>query len=145
MKKKYIVKYEDQFANYEEGALILVEGRPGSGKTTLTHKLTRDWATRPDVLNGAILVFLVSLRVLCLFKRNITLPSILELFYDDQTKVKEMLERESGEGVCFIIDGLDEYPERNVAKNIIQRLICKECLPSAMVIVASRPIGTVEL
>ena len=56
-----------------------------------------------------------------------------------------MLERESGEGVCFIIDGLDEYPERNVAKNIVQRLICKECLPSAMVIVASRPIGTVEL
>ena len=144
MKEKNMVKYEHLFAKYEKGALILVEGRPGSGKTTLTHKLTRDWATRPDVLNGAKLVFLVSLRVLCLFKENITLSSILELFYVDQTKVKEML-GESGEGVCFIIDGLDEYPERNVATNIIKRLVCKKYLPSAMVIVASRPIGIVEL
>ena len=148
IKEKNMVKYENLFAKYKEGALIFVEGRPGSGKTTLTHKLTRDWATRPDVLNGAKLVFLVSLRVLCLFKENKTLSGILNRFYDDhilQTKVKEMLERESGEGVCFIIDGLDEYPERNVATNIIQRLICKQYLPSAMIIVASRPIGTVEL
>ena len=80
MKEKNMVKYEDLFAKYEEGALILVEGRPGSGKTTLAHKLTRDWATRPDVLNGAKLVFLVPLRVLCIFKENITFSSILESF-----------------------------------------------------------------
>ena len=27
-----------------EGAVVLVKGRPGSGKTTLVHKVTRDWA-----------------------------------------------------------------------------------------------------
>ena len=33
------------FGKYASGALVLVEGRPGMGKTTLMHKVTRDRAT----------------------------------------------------------------------------------------------------
>ena len=33
------VEYEEVFGKYESGTLLLVEGRPGSGKTTLMHKV----------------------------------------------------------------------------------------------------------
>ena len=45
-----------------------------------------------------------------------------------------------GDGVCFILDGLDEYNGNNKV-NAVQDLIYKKILPLSMVIVASRPIG----
>ena len=146
LEKKDKIEYGKLFSEYNKGELILVEGRPGCGKTTLTHKLTRDWARGPYILNGAQLVFLVSLRILASTKEN-SLPAILSIFYDiDSSKtVTDMLEKNSGEGVCFIIDGLDEYQERSVPTNIINKLLNKQYLPLAMVIVASRPVGTAKL
>ena len=132
------------FGNHEHKALVLLEGRPGSGKTTLTHKLTRDWATKPDILREAKLVFLVSLRMLGSSKKYISLSDILELFYNKEhvKVVTEMLECSYGEGACFILDGSDEY--RNPAR-VVTKLLNKQYLPNAMIIVASRPVGTAEL
>ena len=39
---KSTVRLIEAFGQYEEGALIILEGRPGSGKTTLTCKITKD-------------------------------------------------------------------------------------------------------
>ena len=64
LESKEVVEYEEVFREYREGALVLVEGRPGSGKTTLVHKVTRDWATGRKVLQGAKMVFLITLRLL---------------------------------------------------------------------------------
>ena len=61
LKEKDKVEYKRLFGKHESKALVLLEGHPGSGKTTLTHKLTRDWATKPDILRGAKLVFLYHL------------------------------------------------------------------------------------
>ena len=144
LKEKDKVEYKWLFGNHEHKALVLLEGRPGSGKTTLTHKLTRDWATKPDILRGAKLVFLVSLRMLGSSENYKSLSDILELFYNKEhvKVVTEMLESSYGEGACFILDGLDEY--RNPAR-VVTKLLNKQYLPNAMVIVASRPVGTAEL
>ena len=61
---------------------------------------------------------------------------------DERCKILCNIEKESGEGVCFIIDGLDEYEHHNDCDTIVLKLICKHLLPLAMVIVASRPVGT---
>ena len=53
-------------------------------------------------------------------------------------------EEYDGEGVCFIIDGLDEYHPRDESKSIIYSLLHKECFKMAMVIVASRPVATAK-
>ncbi len=45
--------------------LVLIEGRPGSGKTTFVHKITRDWATKSGEAIR-LLLLVVSLRVLTL-------------------------------------------------------------------------------
>ena len=146
LKMKSKVKYERLFGKYKSGALVLIEGRPGSGKTTLVHKLTRDWAKGPGIFKGAKVVLLISLRLLS-SKKNMQLSDILETFYNrrDSEAVTNMLQSSYGENACFIIDGLDEYSHKDDNENLIIKLIKKKYLHKAMVIVASRPIGTAEL
>ena len=59
--------------------------------------------------------------------------------------VEHDLQECGGKGACFIIDGLDEYQQKNKKESVIYQLIDKKCLPFSMVIVASRPVATNEL
>ena len=143
LEEKEVIEYKKVFGTYTSGALLLVEGRPGSGKTTLVHKVTREWAKSYSVLIGASKVYLISLRLLNCTRKDKELFDILRHFYiDDDTRAafKEVKDSK-GEGVCFILDGLDEYIGNN-KENVIQELLYKRILPLAMVIVASRPVGT---
>ena len=143
---KQNVEYEEVFGKYESGALLLVEGRPGSGKTTLMHKVTRDWAIKRNVLLEAEVVVLVPLRLF--FEKDVTLSNILEKYIESDNERIEFIEsakRKSGEGICFIIDGLDEYELNNDRSTLVYKLIHKHVLPLAMVIVASRPVGTASV
>ncbi len=42
LREKNVGEHELYFQKYEDGALVLIEGRPGSGKSTLTRKLSKD-------------------------------------------------------------------------------------------------------
>ena len=148
LESKEVVEYEEVFREYREGALMLVEGRPGSGKTTLVHKVTRDWATGRKVLQGAKIVFLITLRLLNFSKKDQSLLEVLEVFYGGEVlrkSVEHDLQECGGKGACFIIDGLDEYQQNEVRESVIHQLIEKKSLPFSMVIVASRPVATNEL
>ena len=144
--EKENVEYENVFSQYESGTLLLVEGRPGSGKTTLMHKVTRDWAIKRNVLLGAEIVVLVPLRLF--FGRDVTLSSILEKYIEGDSQRNKFIEcakERNGEDICFIIDGLDEYELNNDCSTLVYKLIHKHVLPLAMVIVASRPVGTASV
>ena len=148
LETKERVEYEEIFREYREGALVLIEGRPGSGKTTLVHKVSRDWAKGEKVLLGAKMVFLITLRFLNFSGRDRSLLDILEEFYDGEVlrkKIEHDLQECGGKGVCFIIDGLDEYQHKNKKESVIYQLIYKQCLRFSMVIVASRPVATDEV
>ena len=142
--KKEKIEYKEAFGEYRSRELILLEGRPGSGKTTLVHKIIRDW-TEGEVLTKAKLVFLVTLRDLNSDCRDETLSDLLRLFYSNDEKLKSFgsdIERINGEGVCFVIDGLDEYQPQNTKKSIIYKLLNRMYLRQAMIIVSSRPAAT---
>ena len=139
------VAFEEVFGQYNSRALILVEGRPGSGKTTLMHKVTRDWALKGNILVNAEIVVLVPIRLFGTNNREITLSDIFKIYTENDCKrcrLLEVIEDNMGEGVCFIIDGLDEYEYHNNYDTVILKLISKRLLPLSMVIVASRPVGT---
>ena len=145
--KKERVEYEQVFGEYNSKELILLEGRPGSGKTTLVHKVIKDWA-KGEVLIKEKYLFFVTLRLLNSEGRDETLSDLLGLFYsnDEELKVtRDYIEENDGEGVCFVIDGLDEYQPQNKKKSVIYKLLDKTSLPRAMIIVSSRPSATPTL
>ena len=143
------IKYEDVFTNLENGTRLLIEGRPGSGKTTLVHEFSKDWGKGKLQLRNIKLVFLVHLRG---FFNNpdITLCDIIQQYYMQESKhmVNEIVkysEVHNGEGLCFILDGLDEYSPKSKRKTFIFQLIKRQLLPKSIVIVASRPAATTKL
>ena len=144
---KEVAEYEEIFREYKNRELVLIEGRPGSGKTTLVHKITQDWAHGKPILLGARRVFLVTLRHLNYSKRDQSVSDIIEIFYDSED-IRRIVERDvkdvGGKGTCFIVDGLDEYQNKR-EESVIFQLVNKRVLRSCMVIVASRPVATDSL
>ena len=140
-KKK--MEYKQVFSDYSSGKLILLEGRPGSGKTTLVHKIIKDW-TKGKVLVNARWVVLITLRDLNNRKVE-TLHDVLTFFCQNDEGLSKDVERDNGEGLCLVIDGLDEYHPQNRNCSPIYRVLYKTILPKAMVIVSSRPVATKDL
>ena len=144
LKDKDRIEYEEVFSNLVSGTLLLIEGRPGSGKTTLVHKFSQDWASGKLNLKNVRLLFLIHLRVL-LNDPSIKLCDILKYYYDDQIGLDQISEQFSGEGLCFVLDGLDEYSPKGKKNTTIFKLINKQLLPKSIVVVASRPAAVVHL
>ena len=141
------VEYKQVFGEYNSKELILLEGRPGSGKTTLVHRVIKDWAVG-EVLTKAKYLFFITLRLLNSEGKDETLSDILGLFYSDDEELKttrDCIKRNDGESVCFVIDGLDEYQPKKRKKSVIYKLLDKTSLPRAMIIVSSRPSATPNL
>ncbi len=138
VKKK--VEYQETFSSYEKGKSILVLGRPGSGKSTLVHKIVRDWSVG-EALQGAELVFLVSLRTLH-SNNDRKLSDILQSLFFDENYLKQVsttIEQVQGDKVCFVFDGFDEYCPPNKMEAVIFALLNKSYLVNAMIILTSRP------
>ncbi len=141
--EKPMVEYKDIFGEHAAGKVILVEGRPGSGKTTLVSKISKDWATDESFLVNTKMLFLVPLRSFGK-KSSHSLSDVLRLF-KLKPQVIHNIEAELGKGSCFVLDGLDEYNLCNREESAVLSLINKKILPECMVIVTSRPVATDEM
>ena len=142
--EKENITYKDAFCEFNNGELILVEGRPGSGKTTLVHKIIKDWRLG-EVLSKSKLTFLVTLHLLN-NRQDESLENFFQEFYSNESELKKMVAtilENDGEGVCFVIDSLEEYCSQTCKeKSVIIKLLNKKLLPRSMIIVFSRPSAT---
>ena len=126
--------------------IVLIEGRPGAGKSTLITKVSIDWA------NGAILqdveIFvLVRLRRF-LGKSKLTLEDIFGIYSPQASLISSLVKdvsQSGGKGVCFAFDGLDEYRTVFRSDNLIHELIHGKKLPNASIYMLSRPSGSHRL
>ena len=126
--------------------VVLIEGRPGAGKSTLITKVSMDWANK-EILKDIEIFVLVRLRRF-LGKDNLTLEDLFGI-YSSQVSVVIPLVKEisqtGGRGVCFAFDGLDEYKAVFKRGNLIHELIDGKQLPNASIYLLSRPAGSHRL
>lgn len=125
--------------------LVLIEGAPGIGKSTLAWELCRQWEVL-ESLKHFILIVLLRLREEGVQKAT----DISDLFYHKNLQlskyVGEEVERREGEGVLFVFDGFDEFPTENCENSLVMKIIRGlNYLPRATVLVTSRPSASAQL
>ena len=144
MSDKGEIEYYDVFEGLEDGARLLLEGRPGCGKTTLMHKTSQEWGNNRLLRNK--LFFLIHLRRFAnrpdVGLEDLIRASSAELTQSDVEYLCSHITSTSGKGVVFAIDGLDEYDPKEKENNYVFNLIKRNVLPNSVVIVASRPAAT---
>ena len=144
LQAKQLITMEDVLKDIDT-CLVVVEGAPGIGKSTLAWELCRQWPTL-ESLKRFSLVVLLRLREEGLQ----TATAICELFpcLDEPSLgrcVGEEVERRKGEGVLLVFDGFDEFPAELRRKSFVVEVIRGSYLPKATVLVTSRPSATAEL
>ena len=123
--------------------IILIEGHPGIGKTTLTKELCIRWA-KGELLSSDKLVLLLFLRDPTV--QRITNEQQLIEYFISNSKVKlihQYLEEEYGANVTLIIDGFDELDTELCRQSFFTRLIKRKVLKKARVVVTSRPLASI--
>ena len=138
--KEPITEYSRMMRAASGGKLVLLEGPPGSGKSTVSHQLCRDWAVC-ELGTEFELVVLVPLRELR--KETVDLEDLLRVAYGTLPDgVVEYIEAVDGNRILFILDGYDEIKSQTKeVPAVIEKLLQRSYLQESSVIVTSRSIA----
>ena len=120
----------------EENKVILIEGGPGMGKSTLAIEMCKFWA------DGKLLEEYDAVILLPLRDPEIQAASnIGDLLLVENKNEREALYDEitasQGDNICFIFEGYDELPEQLRKVPVFAKI--KEKLPKCTLIYTSRP------
>ena len=120
----------------QEKKVVLIEGGPGMGKTTLAINICKCWA-EGNLLQSYDAVVLLTLRDPEI-QQSKTIADLL-LTVDDKMRenVFEEIIKNHGEKICFIFEGYDELPSHISRSPVFSKVV--EKLPKCMLIYTSRP------
>ena len=136
------ITLDNLFHDVQDGMRILFTGRPGVGKSTITRHLSKYIH-----LEHFFLIIKLHLGELDYLINN--LDALLKIngksFYsNDIVFISNFIQRTSGRGVCFLLDGYDEYiPSKH--GNYINGLVTGNELTKSVVIVTSRPSAVKDM
>ena len=125
----------------EEPRVVLIEGKPGMGKTTYCKKVVFDWATGKHATGNCFTNFVIVLLIKC---RDV--QSGLWEAIEDQLLPREVGEdererffdfiRHNQSNVLLVLDGLDEVSEKKLP--MFSEIIQGRVLPNCRVVATAR-------
>ena len=146
--EKCPVKLEDIFGAAPDGhqKLILIEGAPGSGKSTLSAHIVLE-CSRGKLFAQYELVYLVRLRDPEVQKATCFSDLLPSRDEEMRQKAADTISSNDGQGVLFVFDGWDELQLNLRANSIFYDMIfpANKKLHNCTVIVTSRPIASADL
>ena len=148
MTEKSNVEIKDLFyLDKAERKVVLIEGAPGAGKSTLAWHICQKWKSG-ELFQEFKLVVFVQLRDPAIQSAK----SLADLFPAQlksvAREVVSRMETKGGEGLLFVLDGWDEFPPGIRGNELIRDLICDPsaiAMPSSTLLITSRPIASGDL
>ena len=126
--------------------IVLAQGSPGSGKTTLANKMCTEWA-KGNFMQQYMLVILLKLRD----PRISDIESIDELInctMDNKfvSEVAHEIKCIDGQSILLLLEGWDELPVDKQYKSFFTNVISGKALKKGNVLITSRPssIGSIQ-
>ena len=117
--------------------VTLIEGDPGSGKTTLTLQICKQWAEGELLPN----CFLILMPLRCYATDTNDLFELFEKLGCPLPGMKEYAQQNNGKGLVLILDGWDELPNQLQTKSFFRDIVFSEnsMFHFSTIIVTSRP------
>ena len=146
--EKSPIELEKIFMNIEgEKKVVLVDGAPGSGKSTMTVHICQRWG-KGELFQEFTIVILVQLRDPAVQRAK----SIVDLLpcpnIQKAQQVASTIEASNGRGILWVMDGWDELPAHLRKESFLRDIIAPHRISPitlSSVIVTSRPISSGDL
>ena len=146
--EKTPIEMENIFKSIEgEKKVVLIDGAPGSGKSTLTVHICQRWG-KGELFQEFTIVILVQLRD----PRVQEARSIAELLpcpdLEKAHQVSSAIKANNGRGILWVMDGWDELSSHKRNESFLREIIHPSqisSIPLSSVIVTSRPISSSDL
>ena len=125
---------------------VLIEGVPGSGKSTLIQRMCHDWSVGRFAQYYKV-VIQVTLRSLPK-DQKLSLEDLIFTSVGDAAIIQEVTDfvtAHQGQGVLFIFDGFDELSEEMREKSPVHDIITGHLAPHSSFMVTTRPIAAESL
>ena len=125
---------------------VLIEGVPGSGKSTLVQRMCHDWSICGFAQDYKV-VIQVTLRSLPK-DQKLSLEDLIFTSVGDAAIIQEVTDfvtAHQGQGVLFIFDGFDELSEEMREKSPVCDIITGHLAPHSSFMVTTRPISAESL
>ena len=146
--EKSPIKLEEIFSKIEgERKVILIDGAPGSGKTSLTVHVCQRWS-RGELFEEFTVVILVQLRDPAVQKANCIADLLPCRNKEMAEEVARAITASDGRGVLWVLDGFDELPSNLREKSFLRDVVippAESPISLSSVIVTSRPISSGDL
>ena len=129
--------------------VILIDGVPGMGKTTLCKEIAYRWA-KSLLLKKIKLLFFIYLRDLDI-KKILNLENFIHYFYNfDEAATKfskqcaDIFIKRKHDDIAIVLDGFDEYSD-TTGNLFLTRVLNRKAFGQCKLIITSRPIATDRL